>query len=88
MAYDSLAEDLIAAQRDLLGDGATDVARGVDGLVITDDGSVEAIHGDPVAVVGDLAAAYEDALGAVARATTQSVADDYRDELELPRTLA
>lgn len=87
MSYKSLIEDIVGAQQDILGTAATDIAQNVDGLTVNDDGSVEEVSGNGVAVVDDLVSAYVDELGAAATVTLKSTAEDYADELELPDSL-
>lgn len=87
MSYESLIQDLITSQRDFVGESAAAVARDVAGLTLTDDGGVDTINGDPVEVVDALVTIYEENLGLVATSAIESVAEDYRDDLELPRSL-
>lgn len=87
MSYESLIEDVIDAQQNILGAAAVEIAQGVRGLSVADDGTVEEVRGDGVAVVDDLASAYVDELGAAATVTMKTAAEAYADELELPRSL-
>lgn len=86
MSYENLIEDLIAAQADILGAQAIEVARGVRGLQIDDDGTVLDITEDPVTIVDDLAGAYVADLGPAAMNMLTQVAEDY-DDLDLPASL-
>lgn len=88
MTYETLIEDLIASQRDIIGKEAVNVARGVDGLEIGGDGSVERVHGDPIAVVDALVGAYVDDLGGAATVTLKNAAGGYADDLDLPAAIA
>lgn len=86
MSYDGLIEALIDAQAEILGQQAINVAQGVRGMDIDEDGNVLSIREDPVTVVDDLVAAYVDDLGAAATVTMKQVAEDY-DDLDLPASL-
>lgn len=88
MRYETLIEDLIESQAGIIGKEAINVARGIDGLQMTDDGSVERVDGDPVAVVDALVSAYVDDLGGAATVTMKKVAGGYADELDLPTAIA
>lgn len=87
MSYESLIEDIIDAQQDILGAAAVEIARGVRGLSVADDGTVEDVRGDGTTVVDELASAYVDELGAAATVTMKTAAETYADELDLPRSL-
>lgn len=87
MSYEALIEDLIAAQADIFGAEAVEMARRVDGLAIADDGSVERLDGDGVAVVDDLVSVYVADLGGAATVTLKSVAEGHADRLVLPEEL-
>lgn len=87
MSYDELIESLVAAQTDILGNGAIEIAEGIQGLSVGSDGSVQGISGEGVTVADNLVAAYVDTLGDAARVTLQSVAKDYASELQLPQEL-
>lgn len=88
MSYEALIEDLVSSQADIIGKEAINVARGIDGLEVTDDGSIERIDGDPIAVVDALVSAYVDDLGGAATVTMKGVAGSYADELDLPTAIA
>jgi hypothetical protein len=87
MSYADLVEDIVAAQGTLLGEGAVTIARGVDGLEMNGEGSVESLNGDGADVVDALVGEYVDDLGQVAQMKAQAVASEYADDLDLPRSL-
>lgn len=87
MSYEALIEDLVAAQADIFGAEAVEMARGVDGLEVADDGSVERLRGDGVEVVDELVSVYVADLGGAATVTLKSAAEDHGDRLALPATL-
>lgn len=87
MSYQSLIEDIVGAQQNILGDAAIDIAQQVHGLRVADDGTVDAINGDGLTAVDDLASAYVDELGAAATVTMKSAAEPYAGDLELPNSL-
>lgn len=88
MSYDALIEDLVSSQADIIGREAINVARGIDGLDVADDGSIERVDGEPIAVVEELVSAYVDDLGGAATVTMKGVAGNYADELDLPTAIA
>lgn len=87
MTYVNLVEDLVASQREILGDGAVSIAQRVSGIQVSDDGTVQGIDSDGVEVVDDLVSEYVDNLGDAATVTLRSVANEYDNELELPSSL-
>ncbi len=87
MTYDSLIHDLISTQLDILGTNAVDIANEVDGLTVAEDGTVEEISGDGLAVTRKLVSSYVDRLGPAAKVSLENAAETYADELELPRNL-
>ena len=87
MSYEALIEDLVAAQADIFGAEAIEMARGVDGLEVADDGSVERLRGDGVEVVDELVSVYVADLGGAATVTLKSAAEGHEDRLALPATL-
>lgn len=87
MTYVNLVEDLVASQREILGDGAVNIAQRVGGIQVSDDGTVQGIDSDGVEVVDDLVSEYVDNLGDAATVTLRSVANEYDNELELPSSL-
>ena len=88
MSYEALVEELISSQADIIGKEAVNVARGIDGLQVAEDGSVERIDGEPIAVVEALVSAYVDDLGGAATVTLKNVAGGYADDLDLPAAIA
>lgn len=87
MSYEALIEDLVAGQSELLGERAVAIARGVRGLHVNADGSVDELTADGKLVVDELAASYVDEIGPPAAAAMRSVAAGYADEIDLPRRL-
>lgn len=87
MSYESLIEDIVSAQQNILGAAAVDIAQQVRGLRVADDGTVEEVSDDGRAIVDELASAYVDELGSAATASMKSAAEGYADELDLPRSL-
>lgn len=87
MSYKHLTGRLIETQRSMIGEPAIRIARSVDGITVTDQGTVTAIDGDGRAVVADLAARYTDVLGGAAERRLQAAADEFADELRLPPEL-
>ena len=87
MSYEALVEDMIAAQADIFGAEAVEMARGIDGLEIGDDGSVERIRGDGVEVVDELVSTYVADLGGAATVTLKSAASAHADRVALPAAL-
>lgn len=88
VTYEALIEDLVSSQADIIGREAINVARGIDGLEVAEDGSVERITGDRVGVVEALVSAYVDDLGGAATVTLKNAAGVYADELDLPAAIA
>lgn len=87
MSYETLIEDLVAAQAEIFGDAAVEMAEQVDGLALDDDGTVWRLDRDGVRVVDDLVSAYVADLGGAATVTLKSAAGDHADQVELPATL-
>lgn len=87
MSYEVLIEDLVAAQAEIFGDAAVEMAEQVDGLALDDDGTVRQLDGDGVRVVDDLVSAYVADLGGAATVTLKSAAGDHADRVELPAAL-
>jgi hypothetical protein len=87
MSYAHLAGRLIETQRSMLGESAIKVARSVEGITVTDDGSVETVSGDRRAVVGELAEQYTTLLGNAAEQRLMAAAGEFEDELILPAAL-
>ena len=87
MSYAHLAGRLIETQRSMLGESAIKVARSVEGISVTDDGSVESVSGDRRAVVGELARQYTTLLGGAAEQRLMAAAGEFEDELILPAAL-
>lgn len=87
MSYEALIEDLIAAQADIFGAEAVEMARQVDDLSVADDGSVVRLDGDGVEVVEELVSVYVADLGGAATVTLKSAAEGHADGLALPQAL-
>lgn len=87
MSYEALIEDLVAAQADIFGAAAVEMAQEVEGLALDEDGTVERIEGDGVRVVDDLVSTYVADLGGAATVTLKSAAGDHADRVELPAAL-
>lgn len=87
MSYEVLIEDLVAAQAEIFGDAAVEMAEQVDGLALDDDGTVRQLDGDGVRVVDDIVSAYVADLGGAATVTLKSAAGDHADRVELPAAL-
>lgn len=88
VSYEALVEAMISSQADIIGKEAVNIAREIDGLEVADDGSVDRIDGDAVAVVDALVSAYVDDLGGAATVTLKNAAGGYADELDLPAAIA
>lgn len=87
MSYEALVEDLVAAQMDIFGAEAVEMARRVDGVELRDDGSVSRLTANGVEVVEELVSVYVADLGGAAKLTLKSAADAYTDQLALPGAL-
>lgn len=87
MSYKHLTGRLIETQRSMIGEPAIRIARSVDGITVSDQGTVTAIDGDGRAVVAELAERYTDVLGGAAERRLQAAADEFADELLLPPEL-
>lgn len=86
MSYEQLIEAMIDRQGAILGDRAVEIARGVRGLHLASDGTVDDLSVDGKVAVDDLLSAYVDALGPAARGAMSQVAEEY-GELDLPPEL-
>lgn len=87
VSYEALIEDLIAAQAEIFGAEAVNMARQVDGLTLADDGRVERLDGEGVEAVDELVSVYVADLGGAATVTLKSVAEGHADRLALPQAL-
>ena len=87
VSYEALIEDMIAAQADIFGAEAVEMARGIDGLEVADDGSVERLRGDGVEVVDELVSVYVADLGGAATVTLKSAAQGHAGQVALPAAL-
>lgn len=87
MTYAALIDDMIAAQSELLGDQAVEIAREVRGLHVNGDGTVDEISVDGKVAADDLLRAYAGTAGPAAEARMAAVASAYESELDLPRSL-
>lgn len=87
MSYKYLTGRLIETQRSMIGEPAIRVARSIDGLDVTDDGTVKAIEGDGYEVVAELSDRYTDILGNAAADRLVAAANEFADDLLLPPAL-
>lgn len=87
VSYEALIEDLIAAQADIFGAEAVNMARQVDGLTLSDDGRVERLEGDGLQAVDELVSVYVADLGGAATVTLRSAAEGHDDRVALPKAL-
>lgn len=87
MSYEALIEDLVAAQMDIFGREAVEMARQVDGLEVADDGTVERVAGDGVSIADALVSVYVEDLGGAATVTLRSAAEAHADRVTLPAAL-
>jgi len=87
VSYEALIEDMVAAQADIFGAAAVEMAQGVEGLALDESGAVERLERDGVAVVDDLVSTYVADLGGAATVTLKSAADDHADRVDLPTAL-
>lgn len=87
MSYEALVEDLVAAQTDIFGAEAVEMARRVEGVEIRDDGSVERLDADGAEVVDELVSVYVADLGGAAKLTLKSAAEAHADRVALPGAL-
>lgn len=87
MSYKYLTGRLIETQRSMIGEPAIEVARSIDGLDVTDDGTVKAIEGDGYDVVAELSDRYTDILGNAAADRLVAAANEFEDDLLLPPAL-
>ena len=85
--YDQLAHEMIERECEVLGDRAIDIARGVEGIRVSEDGDVLGIDGDGSDVVGDLADEYIAILGKATEASLAAIARRYEDDVDLPGNL-
>jgi hypothetical protein len=87
MSYEHLAGRLIETQRALLGRRAVAIAQSVDGLTVTDDGTVTDVADGDREVVGALVDRYADVLGRQATSRFRSAATEFEGEVVLPENL-
>jgi hypothetical protein len=87
MSYEHLVGRLVETQRSLLGQRAVDIAQSIEGLTVTDDGTVSAMTGDRRAVVARLVDRYVSVLGGPAEQRLRSAATEFEDEVVLPENL-
>lgn len=87
MSYEALVEDLVAAQKAILGAQAVEMARSVEGVELGDDGTVKRLSADGLDVVDALVSVYVADLGGAAKLTMKSAAEGYVDQLALPSAL-
>lgn len=87
MSYKYLAGRLIETQRSMIGEPAIRIARSVEGLSVTDDGTVEGLEGDGYSVVADLSDRYTDILGNAAERRLAAAANEFEADLLLPPAL-
>lgn len=88
MGYGDLAGEMIDRECDVLGERAIEIAQGVDGITVDDEGGVVGIDGDGSRVIGELADAYIDILGKATEASLSTIAQRYEDEIDLPGNLS
>ncbi len=78
--YRNVITDLVTKQMVMLGPNvALGQARRVEGLTLTDDGTVTKIEGDPQAVLNKVAQQYMALSGQIAQMTLDSVIAKYPD---------
>lgn len=87
MSYEALVEDIVAAQKAILGAQAVEMARSVEGVELGDDGTVKRLSADGLDVVDALVSVYVADLGGAAKLTMKSAAAGYADQLALPSAL-
>ncbi|MFC6975493.1 HalOD1 output domain-containing protein [Halomicroarcula sp. GCM10025709] len=87
MSYEHLVGRLVETQRSLLGQRAIDIAQSIEGLTVTDDGTVASMTGDRRAVVERLVDSYVSVLGAPAEQRLRSAATEFEAEVVLPENL-
>ena len=88
MSYKHLAGRLVEVQRSIIGQSAITIAQSIDGLTVTDGGTVKAVDGDPQDVLEELSNRYTDMLGEVAQSRLRTAATEFQSELQLPPSLA
>jgi len=87
MSYEHLAGRLIETQRSLLGQRAVDIAQSVDGLSVTDDGTVADVADEDREVLAALVDEYTAVLGQPAESRFQAAISEFEDEVVLPENL-
>ena len=87
MSYEHLAGRLIETQRSLLGQRAVDIAQSVDGLSVTDDGTVADVADEDREVLAALVDEYTAVLGQPAESRFRAAISEFEDEVVLPENL-